>query len=35
MIRVINSREFNVINVKDMVILKQNVPLFSRNKRKA
>jgi len=33
--RTINPRESNVMNVKDMVTSEQNVPHFSRNKRKA
>jgi hypothetical protein len=32
--RTINTGEFNVMNVKDMVTLDQNVLLSSRNKRK-
>jgi len=31
----IYTRESNVMNVKDMVTLDQNVQLFSKNKRKA
>jgi len=31
----INPREFHVMNVKDIVTSKLNVPLTSRNRRKA
>ena len=35
MTRICNTKEYNVMNVKVMVTLEQNVPLFLRSKRKA